>query len=66
MSEHIDAIRKHVESLEEGYDGYGGWPCEDEEAKDAMELAMRLAAMAWPCGVFGREYAEGGERRVAS
>jgi hypothetical protein len=58
----LEEIAASLGVIEDECENYGGWAGVDVDAKTATELGMRLAGVAWPCAIGGREYAESGDR----
>lgn len=58
----LSHLQKIVGALEDACDEYGGWAGRDEDARDVIDLGIRLTALGHVVGLFGREVAEGGRR----
>jgi hypothetical protein len=56
----LDRIAVNLRLIQEACEEYGGWAGEDDAARRAVDLGHQLESLAFPVGVFGREYAEGG------
>ena len=59
VRDRLAAILRHLKAIEEECSGHGGWAGEDEDARVALDMGLRLSSLGHPVALYGREYAEG-------